>query len=331
MRRRRLLPLALSLATLAALSGCGVLVDAQADRREAAAEAAYPPEGRFVEVDGRRVHAVVEGTGPDLVLIHGASGNTRDFTFSFTERLTDRYRVIVFDRPGLGWTDRASDAYGGALNTGAETVAEQARMLQAAAAKLGAERPIVLGHSYGGAVALAWALERPDALSALVILSGASNPWSGDLSPMYGVNSSRLGAATVVPLLTAFAPEDRAEGVINSVFAPQRAPEGYAEYVGVGLSLRRESLRANARQVNTLLPQVRAMSRRYGQIDVPTEIVHGTADRVVGLDIHSVPLSRQIPGARLTRLQGIGHMPHHAAPEAVVAAIDRAAARAGLR
>ncbi len=330
MRRTRL-ALILTLATFAGLSGCGVIVDVRADKREAAAEAAFPPEGQFVEVDGRRVHAVVRGSGPDLVLIHGASGSTRDFTFAFMDRLADRYRVIALDRPGMGWSDRASDAYGGALNTAAEPPAEQAILLQAAAARLGADRPIVLGHSYGGAVALAWALERPDALSGLVVLAGASNPWPGGLGPLYGINSSQLGAATVVPLLAAFAPLSRADQVIAGIFAPQPAPEGYAGHVGVGLSLRRETLRANARQVNSLYPHIVAMSARYGSIAVPTEIVHGTEDEIVPLRIHSEPLAQQIPGARLTRLDGIGHMPHHAAPDDVEAAIDRIAARAGLR
>lgn len=328
----RKLAASLILSSLVALSGCSIVVDAQADRREAAAEAAYPPEGQFVELgDGRRVHAVVQGAGPDVVLIHGASGSTRDFTFGFADRLSDRYRVIVMDRPGLGWTDRAGARYGGALNTAAESPREQARMLQAAAARLGADRPIVLGHSYGGAVALAWALERPEALSGLVVLSGASNPWPGDLGALYGINASALGGAVVVPMLSAFAPESRADGVVGSIFAPQPAPEGYVEYVGVGLSLRRETLRANARQVNSLRPHVVEMSEEYDEIRVPTEIVHGEVDKIVPMDIHALPLARQIPDARLTRLPGIGHMPHHVAPGAVTGAIDRVAARAGLR
>ena len=330
MRRTRL-ALTLSLMTMIGLAGCGAIVDARADRREATAEAAYPPEGQILDVAGRKVHAVVRGSGPDLVLIHGASGNARDFTFAFMDRMATRYRVIAFDRPGLGWTDRVSDSYGGALSTAVETPAEQAAMLQAAAAQLGATRPIVLGHSFGGAVALAWALERPGSIGALVVVAGASNPWPGGLGALYGINSSRLGAATVVPLLTAFAPLGRTEEVIDSIFAPQQAPDGCAAHVGAGLSLRRESLRANARQVNSLLPHVTAMAQRYAGIGVPTEIVHGTLDEIVPLAIHSEPLARQIPGARLTRLEGIGHMPHHAAPEAVAEAIDRAASRAGLR
>lgn len=325
--------LAASLTLLAALgvAACGVAVDRAADRNETLAEAAFPPEGRFVDVAGRRVHVVVAGRGPDLVLIHGASGNARDFTFRFVDAVKDRYRVLVFDRPGLGYTDRVSDRYDGARNTGAESPAEQARLLQAAAAQLGATRPIVLGQSYGGAVALAWALERPDNVAGLVIVSGATQPWPGGLSPQYPLLASSLGGATLAPLLAAAAPQDRAAMALAAIFAPQAPPAGYADHIGIGLALRRETLRANARQVNGLKPHLEAMSKRYGTIAQPVEILHGTADTIVGYEIHSKVLATQLPNARLTPLPGVGHMPHHVAQPAVVAAIDRVARRAGLR
>lgn len=287
------------------------------------AEQRYPPTGQLLDVGGTTVHAHVEGSGPTVILIHGASGNTRDFTFDLTGRLAERYRVIAFDRPGLGHTE--------VLRVEGESPQEQARLLDDAAAQLGVGRAVIVGHSYGGAVALAWALERPDRVAALVSLAGAANEWEGGLGPWYAIASSQLGGATVVPLISALAPRGRAERAMGSIFAPQPVPDGYADYIGVDLTLRPETLRANARQVNGLKPHIVEMAKRYGEIDVPVEIVHGDADTIVPLDIHSRPLARQIDGANLTVLEGVGHMPHHADPEAVVAAIDRAASRAGLR
>lgn len=318
----------LALGALVLAGGCA-WVDRRADLREAAAARMWPPLGRFVEVDGRRVHAWTEGAGPDLILLHGASGNMRDFTFGFAQRLTGRYRVTVFDRPGLGYTDRASDDVAGAFNPRAESPQDQAAMLHAAARAIGIERPIVLGHSYGGAVAMAWALGHDPA--ALVVVSGATMPWPGDLGPQYRILGSPVGGASLPPLVTAFAGDQTIDRAIESIFAPQAAPDDYAEYVGPGLTVRRRTLRANARQVNTLRPHVVAMSRQYGTLDLPVEIVHGTADDIVPLEVHARPLAGLAPGARLAVLDGIGHMPHHVAPEAVLDAIDRAAARAGLR
>lgn len=322
--------LAASLLTAAlVLTGCGFVLDGRIERREASAVAEYPPEGRFVEVAGRRVHYVQEGQGPDLVLIHGASGSTRDFTFRFIDLLKDRYRVTAFDRPGLGYTDNVSPAYEGPYNTRAASPAEQAAMLHRAARMIGIERPVVMGHSYGGAVAMAWGLAHDPA--ALVIVSGATQPWPGDLGLLYDVAGSALGGAAFVPLLTAFAPERTVERTIASIFEPQSPPPGYEAHIGAALTLRRASFRTNARQVTTLRPHVVEMSRHYDELRLPVEIVHGTADTIVPLTVHSRPLARQIPQARLTELPGIGHMPHHVAPEEVVAAIDRAAARARLR
>ena len=326
------MPLAVKAALLLVLlllAGCTALVESRAENREAAAERRWPPLGRFVDVDGRRVHAVVTGRGPDLVLIHGASGNVRDFTFDFVDRVKDRYRVIVFDRPGLGYTDRSSDRYGGAFNDTAESPAEQAAMLARAAAKLGVKNPIVLGHSYGGAVAMAWGLDQPAA--ALVVVAGATMPWPGKLGASYTVLGSGLGGAVVPPFVTAFASEERVNEAVEGIFEPNPVPAGYAEYVGPGLTLRRASLRANARQVNTLRPHVVEMSKRYPDLDLPVELVHGDADTTVPLDVHSRPLEVLLPNAQLTVLPGVGHMPHHVQPEAVIAAIDRAARRAQLR
>ncbi|WP_254449067.1 alpha/beta fold hydrolase [Thalassococcus sp. S3] len=292
-------------------------------QQEARAERLYPPEGQLLDVDGVQVHAVVMGDGPDLVLIHGSSGNTRDMTFSLAPKLAERYRVIVFDRPGLGYTDR--------LNGDGASIFEQAELMAKAAAQLGAERPIVMGQSYGGSVALAWAVTQPDHIAALVPLAAPSNPWTTPLDPYYQVLTSWWGNLFVVPLLTAFVSDARVEETLEGIFAPQSAPDGYAEAVGAGLTLRRKSLRANAAQRANLLDEIKALQPRYGEINVPTEIVHGTDDTTVGLPIHSEKLVHQIDGAVLTRLAGIGHMPHHVDQDDVIAAIDRAARRANLR
>lgn len=316
--------LALSLFLAAtAIGGCALITDRRAAAREAAAEAAFPPTGQIVEVEGKRIHAHVQGQGPDLVLIHGASGNTRDFTFALVDRLAQDYRVIAFDRPGLGWSDD--------LGPDGISPMMQARLLQQAARELGAERPVVLGHSYGGAVAMAWGLTGTSDTAALVIVSGATMPWPGGLGPFYAVTGSRIGSATVIPAIAAFASPARAEGVIEGIFAPAPPPPGYADYVGAALTMRRDSLRANAAQVTGLKPHVTRMAGEYPRLDLPVEILHGEADTIVPARIHAIPLSQRLPDATLTLLPDAAHMPHHTHPDAVIAAIHRAAARAGLR
>jgi len=294
-----------------------------AARHEARALAEYPPEGHFVTVNGARLHVFQTGEGPDIVLIHGASGNMRDFTFDLVDRLSDRYRVTAVDRPGLGHSDR--------LDRDGATIFEQADVLVAAVAELGVTRPLVLGHSYGGAVALAWATRHPEATAGLILLSAASNPWDTPLSTYYRVLSHSVGQLLAVPVLTAWLPDHIVTDTIAQVFEPQPTPEGYAEHLGAALTLQRRALRENALQRAGLLDEITRMVPDYAQIDMPVEILHGDADNTVWLDIHSRPLARQIAGAHLVVLEGVGHAPHHAEPETVTAAIDRAAADAGLR
>lgn len=302
----------------------------RAAQREAQAVLDNPPAGDMLNIDGVQVHYKIVGQGPDLVVLHGASGNLNDFTMGFTERLADRYRVILFDRPGLGWTGRLP-GHGGAWNNDEEPPLAQAALLQKAADQLGVENPIVMGHSFGGIVALAWGLARPKETAALVLVSAVSEPWPGELGWTYKVNGSRAGGALFVPLITAYVPQSYVSTSIESIFAPQTAPEGYADHIGVGLTLRRESTRANAQQVNELRPHVVDMQKQYGTLTMPIEAIHGDADTIVPLSVHAAVLMGDVPNGNLTVLPGQGHMPQHSAPEAVVDAIERAAARAGLR
>jgi pimeloyl-ACP methyl ester carboxylesterase len=269
------------------------------------------------------VHYVQKGQGPDLVLIHGASGNTRDFTFSLVDQLVETYRVTVFDRPGLGYTPP--------LARRGVTLADQADLLQGASAELGLNRPIVLGQSFGGAVAMAWALRHEDQIAGIVNLSGATYPWKGELDKLYATLARPVIGPALAWGISAWVSQDYVDTAVKGVFDPQAAPKGYADYFGPGLVLRPFSAQANAQQRTDMREELRLMAPEYPSLTLPIEIVHGDADDIVGLSIHSEPMARDVASARLTVLPGIGHMPQHVAQPEVIAAIDRTAERAGLR
>lgn len=316
---------ALSLVVLA-LIGVAATWMVQANRR-VAAEAANPPSGQLIDVNGVQVHVWIRGEGPDVVLLHGAFGSLRDFTFGLAARLEERYRVIAFDRPGAGYTDHTHPRYARAFAPAGDSPEEQAALLAKAAETLGVENPIVVGHSFGGIVALAWALDHDPA--AVVLFGGVSMPWPGDLGPIYQVNGTALGGGLVAPLISAWTPISRLQQSIRGAFGPQSMPEGYDTHIGPYMATRLGAFRATTRQVNTLRPHVVRMSERYGDLTLPIELLHGTADEAVPLRTHAGPFSESVPSAHLTTLDGVGHMPHHIDPEAALAAIDRAAARAG--
>ncbi|MEX2517782.1 MAG: alpha/beta hydrolase [Paracoccaceae bacterium] len=311
-RRDMMKRAAASLSALAALSGCAGGAVAKGP------EAAYPPIGDFIAVEGVRLHYVVEGEGPPIVLIHGANGNLRDFTFSLVARLKDRFRVVAIDRPGHGYSERP------ALNGGDPAV--QARLMAEGAAMLGADRTMIVGHSYGGAVAAAWALARPEQVAGVGMLAGATYSWDGDGGLLY-----RLGSGPLSPVVGAIArgyvTGDRAKDFVKGVFEPNPVPAGYVEYIGVPLALRPDTFLWNAEDIDSLNKHLAAQAPRYGELAMPMEIVHGDADTTVGLEIHSRRLASAAQDASLTVLPGVGHMPHHAREDEVVAALDRLSAR----
>ncbi|PRY95188.1 pimeloyl-ACP methyl ester carboxylesterase [Hasllibacter halocynthiae] len=312
----------------AAVAGTGLTTRVRART----AEETHPPLGDFVRVDGVPVHYLRRGRGPEIVLIHGAGGNLRDFAFDFFDRLVEAgFTVTAFDRPGLGYSGRLPGY--GPLSLDAEGPLAQGRHLRRAAGMLGIGAPILVGHSFGGIVSLGWAMSdldstSPAAARGYVSLAGVAMPWPGELGLYYRLNGGPLGAVTT-PLVSAFVPGRVVADRIEDTFAPQPAPQGYADFIGARLTLRPTTFRANVRQVNTLRPHVVAMARRYPELRLPIELVHGTADRTVPIEVHSRPLADLVDGAALRELDGIGHMPHHVAPDACLAAIRRAHARAG--
>ena len=275
----------------------------------------WPPIGQFAQVDGLKVHYTDEGQGRPVILVHGASGNLRDMTFSLAPEVARGYRAICMDRPGFGYSDRPDgDAWEPAV---------QARILRGAAMEIGAKRPIILGHSWAGALALAWAMEFPDEIAGAVVVSGATIPWGGALAFYYGLGASPVFGGLVASLVGALAGQERIRDAVELVFRPQTPLPGYIAYVGGPLALRPETVRANAEDLDNLNAVLERMSPRYPGITTPVEVIHGNSDRIVRADVHAVPLTQLLARVNLTLLPGIGHMPHHVSVPEILAAIDR--------
>ncbi len=309
--------IALFLLLLVALGVAALLW--RASRNEAQARRSWPPGGRMVAVNGRMLHLQITGEGPPIVLIHGASGNLRDMTFRLAPALAEHFTVIAVDRPGFGHSEP--------LPRCANGLREQVVVLRDALRKLGYDRVFLLGQSYGGAVALKWALEHPDSVLGTLLVSAPSNVWSGGLDPLYRVNANPVTGPLLRLWVAAFPPERLVRATIRSVFAPEPVPAGYPEHLGIGLTLRRTTQRVNAAQVAGLKGEIRAMVPHYREIEIPVEAVHGTRDQIVPAEIHTEKLAHQIRGINLTFLDGVGHMPHNTHTDKVLAAALRLAAR----
>ena len=280
------------------------------------------PIGNLVSFPFGRVHLVdragPRAEAPCVVLVHGAAGNLRDPLHALSGLLKDRFRFIVFDRPGHGFSTRRDPAW--------SDPHRQAQALEAVLNQLGVERAIIVGQSWGGAFAAAFALRYPERVRGLVFVSPATHPWPS------GINwYTRIGARPVIgrifaelaamPVGLAMIP-----CALRNIFGPNSLPGQYRARVGAALVLRPRSFVANCRDIADFYGHVTYLAAHYDRIDAPVEVITGDSDAIVAPAIHAYALARDIPGARLTVLPGVGHMPHWTDPQAVIAAIERVAA-----
>lgn len=282
------------------------------------AEQRYPPIGGFVTVPGGIMHYLADGPakGVPVVLIHGASGNLRDWALSLLPRIARRHRVIAIDRPGFGHS---------APLPGAAEFPAQIAALRHVLHRLGHSRAILVGQSYAGPLALAWALRHPEEVAGICVLAGATMDWGGKLGPLYSIGGRPLIGPVLSRIAAWTVPESYIRSLLQEVFAPDPVPERYHAEGGVELAVRPHTLSVNLRAMNRLHGQVSEQVGAYPRIACPVEIVHGTADEIVPAGLHAEGLHRVLPRSRLTLIEGIGHMPHHHAPEEVLAAIRRLA------
>ncbi len=279
-------------------------------------ESEHPPLGKFVTVEDTRLHVLDRGEGLAVILIHGASGNLQDFASSIVDDLARRHRVLAFDRPGLGYSDPKS----GPDWCGPDC---QARLIHAAARSMGVERAVILGHSWGGAVAMAYGLDFPDDVQGVVDLSGATHPWSGPISWYNKLPGIPVLGPIVVKLLLAPMSHVLVEPGIIGTFSPSTPTPDYRNRGAVDLILRANNFANNAESSIKLRAFNTVQAQRYPDFKPPLIILTGADDPVVPSWNHAQRLAKQLPNAELIELPGIGHMPHHIAPDQVIDAIER--------
>ncbi|MGE0500955.1 MAG: alpha/beta fold hydrolase [Rhizobiaceae bacterium] len=282
-------------------------------------ERRHPPVGAFAEIAGARIHYVripaAAADLPPVVFIHGASGNLNDEMVPLRPVLEGRAEMLFLDRPGHGWSTRGD---------GHETPEGQADAIAALMDTVGIGRAVIVGHSFGGAVAAAFALAHPERTAGLVFLAAATHPWPGGATSWY----YSLAAAPVIGRLfseTIAGPAGtlRMAAATECVFAPNAIPDRYLERAQIPLVLRPSSFRYNAIDVEGLFRHVEATAGRYREIVAPTVVISGDSDTVVYEEIHSVGLARDIPGAEIVWVRNLGHKPDWVVPELVVAAIEK--------
>jgi pimeloyl-ACP methyl ester carboxylesterase len=304
------------LALVAASSGGLVIFTAVTARR---VEKALPPRGRFIEVAGARIHYLDKGSGPAIVILHGLGGQMGNFTYALLERLTDEFRVILMDRPGSGYSTRARGATG-RLTEQAATVAEFIR-------KLGLERPLLVGHSLGGAIALGVALDFPDSVKGLALIAPLTHVEKNAPAPFQALDIRSNFLRWLVAWTVATPIGIRGgKAILDAIFSPEAAPVDFPIRAGGILGLRPWSFYNTSSDMRAVNFDLRAMVGRYGSLRVPVRILYGTSDEVLDHRMHGEAMKTRSSMVNVELAQG-GHMLPITAPD-LTASFIKAAARA---
>ncbi len=286
------------------LAGTAVWLVFKTWRIKRRAEKAVPPRGEFIEISSGRLHYVDRGQGPAIVMIHGLSAQLGNFDMGLIDAMARDHRVIALDRPGMGWSERGEDVP-------ANPRAQAAQVVELIDT-LGLDRPLVVGHSLGGAIALCLALDFPQKTRGLALLAPLTMRGGKVAPPFHALNVKSRWRRFILSWTLASISSIRNAAL---VFGPEEVPQGYSVQGGGLLGLRPSSYRNSCRDFMASGRDLKWMAASYDGLQVPVSVLFGREDRILDPDLHGTEFARRHPAIRLSLIDG-GHMLPVTQPEA---------------
>lgn len=274
----------------------------------------------LVSVRDIRLLVEVVGQGPPIVLMHGGPGADH-WTLHAFRRLADRFTLVFYDHRCNGRSEGApvTSMTWGNLTADAEALREH----------LGFDRWAVVGHSFGGHVALEYALRYPASVSHLVLLDTAAEAtWARDNAPRLAAERGGPEIGRVVrDWFHGDGPPDRMFRTLIRLGSLYNPHTSFLAFLRMAAAEWRSKLRPEAFVFagRTLLPGWSVLNR-LGEIAAPTLVIAGREDFVFPPEAQE-QLAARIPGARLTLVERAGHNPHDERTAEVIAAVREHLAR----
>ncbi len=283
-------------------------------------ETAIPRIGEIATVTGGKIHFLDQGEGQTIVMIHGLAGHLQNFTYATTDALKNDFRVIALDRPGSGYSQRDSDELA--------RIPEQARMIAEFLTAQGIEKPLIVGHSLGGAVALALALAYPKAIAGLALIAPLATLPDAPASTFDALKIAsptlrRLIGATIAVPMSIY----RGDATLRVVFGPNEPPADFRTRGGGLLGLRPRAFVAASTDYVAVGLDMENVTARFSELKMPVGVLYGDADRILDAGANLGALRAGIPQLDAEVLPGIGHMVQISMPDETEAFIRRMAAK----
>lgn len=281
----------------------------------------FPPEeladedSQFIEVDGLKVHYKETGSGePVFILLHGFGASLFSW-HAVMQPLAEYGRVIAFDRPGFGLTERPMPGEW----TGQNPYSPEAQvdLVLGLMDTLDVEQAILVGNSAGGTVSVNLALNHPERVQALVLVDaaiyagGGSPPWA---RPFLGTPQMRHLGPLIARQIQKRGPE-----LIDLAWhdASKITPEILEGY-------RKPLLVHNwdrALWELTIASRTLNLADRLDELQMPVLVVTGDDDRIVPTE-ESLRLAKDIPNSKLAVIPESGHLPHEERPDVFMNEVD---------
>jgi pimeloyl-ACP methyl ester carboxylesterase len=288
-------------------------------------ERKYPPRGDFVDVEKAKIHFLTRKKISDtknsknapVILIHGSSGSSADMELAFFDIFPDDIDLYAFDRPGIGWSKTKLSPLE------MSNPMKQAEAIHMAVKKLKLDKPIIVGHSWGGAVAIAYAKQFGDEVSGVVSLAGVAYPWKGP----HGWYDNLLTTPVINHIFTRLFLNKMGQLYvplsINAIFEPEVARSDYREGAQAEIILRPSTIINNSFYSYNLRRHLKTMSKKYNDIKTPFLIVAGNKDYIVHSKSQSERLHNEVAGSEYMLFKDTGHMPHHTQTQILADKIGR--------
>ena len=283
-------------------------------------ESAVPPLGKTITVDGATFRYLDEGSGPTIVIVHGLAGNLRHFTYALKDRLTPDHRVILFDRPGCGYSTMAPGA--------SPRLPAQATTIVAFMRALDVRKPLLVGHSLGGAISLAIALDHPESIGALALIAPLTHA-RRDVPAAFTLLATDSPVRRKLTAWLVATPASLVAGAttLKLIFGPETPPADFGKR-GCGLlTVRPNAFIAASAEMVSVNEDLPTMETRYATIGCPVGVLHGTGDKILDYRLQGEAVAQKIPGATIDLIADAGHMPPIVLPDRTAAFIKDVARR----
>jgi pimeloyl-ACP methyl ester carboxylesterase len=229
------------------------------------------------------------------------------------------HRVIVFDRPGFGHSERPRNVIW--------TPAAQAELINNALRRLGVSQALVLGHSWGASVAIALALLHPELVRGLVLASGYYYPTArGDVVAL-SAPAVPLAGDVISHTLSPIVSRVMWPLLMAKIFGPQSVPKKFDGFPKE-MAVRPSQIRASAAESALMIPDAFNFQDQYKNLEMPVSIIAGEDDRLIDIDEQSSRLHADVVQSTFHRVPGTGHMVHQTATGTIMSAINAVAREA---